>query len=298
MKLLSFSLGGVVKVGLYRDGRVLDLPAAYMEVFGVSAAPDFLYDMRKLIELGEPALKIAAEVAARAKGPSLSPGEVFWLPPVPNPEKILAVAVNYRAHGKELGHEPPKRPYFFPKFPNALVGHEGRIIKPKVARQVDWEVELVAVVGKRGKYVGREEAPGYVFGYAVGNDVSARDWQFPAVGQYGMNWIWGKSMDTAAPVGPYIVTSDELPDPHKLRVTLRVNGAVEQEGTTADLIFDVWDLLHWASQGITLKPGDLIFTGTPPGVGHAKGKYLKGGDVVEAEAEGIGVLRNYVYEEG
>jgi 2-keto-4-pentenoate hydratase/2-oxohepta-3-ene-1,7-dioic acid hydratase in catechol pathway len=263
-------------------------------------APDFLYDMRKLIALGDPALEVARRLGEAAKGPFYRPGEVMWEPPVPNPEKIFGVAVNYRAHGQETGLEPPERPYFFPKFPNALVGHEGRVIKHKVVQKLDWEVELVVVVGRPGKYIQPEKALDYVFGYSVGIDMSMRDWQNPdekTARQFGKQWIWGKSMDTAAPVGPYIVTRDEVLDPNKLGLRLWVNEQLEQGGNTSELIFNIQQLIHWASQGITLKPGDLIFTGTPPGVGWAKGKFLKGGDVVEAEVEQVGLLRVYVVEE-
>jgi len=304
MRLLTFTHNGVRRVGAYVDGKVLDLPKAYIKVYEAAAAPDFLYDMRKLISYGQPALRIVEELVSKARDPSLflSPDAITWEPPVPDPEKIFAVAVNYRAHGQEAGVKPPERPYFFPKFPNALVGHRQPIVKHRVAQKVDWEVELVVVIGRAGKYVRPEEALDYVFGYAVGNDVSIRDWQFPEgwphqLNPYGQNWIWGKSMDTAAPVGPWIVTRDEVPDPNRLGLRLWVNGQLEQEGNTSDLIFNVQQLIHWASQGITLKPGDMIFTGTPPGVGHSKGKYLKGGDVVEAEVEGVGRLRNYVVEE-
>jgi len=304
MRLLTFTHNGVRRVGAYVDGKVLDLPKAYVKIYEAAAAPDFLYDMRKLISYGQPALRIVEELVSKARDPSLflSPDAITWEPPVPDPEKIFAVAVNYRAHGQEAGVKPPERPYFFPKFPNALVGHRQPIVKHKVAQKVDWEVELVVVIGRAGKYVRPEEALDYVFGYAVGNDVSIRDWQFPEgwpqrLNPYGQNWIWGKSMDTAAPVGPWIVTRDEVPDPNRLDLRLWVNGQLEQEGNTSDLIFNVQQLIHWASQGITLKPGDMIFTGTPPGVGFPKGKFLKGGDVVEAEVEGVGRLVNPVVEE-
>lgn len=301
MKLLTFAKGGVRKVGLFKDGKILDLPEAYKAVYGTLEAPDFLYDMRKLIALGDPALEVVRKLGEAAKGPFYAPSEISWEPPVPNPEKIFGVAVNYKAHGQETGLEPPERPYFFPKFPNALVGHEGYVIKHKVVQKLDWEVELVVVIGRPGKYIQPEKALDYVFGYAVGLDMSMRDWQNPdekTARQFGKQWIWGKSMDTAAPVGPYIVTKDEVPDPNNLWLRLWVNGNLEQEGHTSQMIFSVQQLIHWASQGITLKPGDLIFTGTPPGVGWAKGKFLKGGDVVEAEVERIGLLRVYVKEEG
>lgn len=304
MKLLTFRKGEVRRVGVLQGDVIIDLPKAYLAVYDAFEAPDFLYDMKKLIAVGRPALEIVDYLARKApEEAKLSPKEIVWEPPVPNLEKIFAVAVNYRAHGQEAGVKPPERPYFFPKFPNALVGHEQPVIKHRVAQKVDWEVELVVVIGRAGKYIDPARALDYVFGYTVGNDISIRDWQFPPgwpqqLNPYGQNWIWGKSMDTAAPVGPYIVTKDEIEDPNRLGLRLRVNGQLEQEGNTSELIFNVQQLIHWASQGITLKPGDLIFTGTPPGVGFPKGKFLKHGDVVEAEVEKIGVLRNYVVEEG
>lgn len=304
MKLLTFRKGEVRRVGVLQGDVIIDLPKAYLAVYDAFEAPDFLYDMKKLIAVGRPALEIVDYLARKApEEAKLSPKEIVWEPPVTNPEKIFAVAVNYRAHGQEAGVKPPERPYFFPKFPNALVGHEQPVIKHRVAQKVDWEVELVVVIGRAGKYIDPARALDYVFGYTVGNDISIRDWQFPPgwpqqLNPYGQNWIWGKSMDTAAPVGPYIVTKDEIEDPNRLGLRLRVNGQLEQEGNTSELIFNVQQLIHWASQGITLKPGDLIFTGTPPGVGFPKGKFLKHGDVVEAEVEKIGVLRNYVVEEG
>jgi 2-keto-4-pentenoate hydratase/2-oxohepta-3-ene-1,7-dioic acid hydratase in catechol pathway len=239
VKLLTFAKGGVRKVGLFKDGKILDLPEAYKGVHGTLEAPDFLYDMRKLIALGDPALEVARRLGEAVKGPFYRQGEVTWEPPVPNPEKIFGVAVNYMAHGQETGLEPPERPYFFPKFPNVLVGHEGRVIKHKVVQKLDWEVELVVVIGRPGKYIQPEKALDNVFGYAVGLDMSMRDWQNPdekTTRQYGKQWIWGKSMDTAAPVGPYIVTRDEVPDPNKLGLRLWVNGQLEQGGNTSDLI--------------------------------------------------------------
>ncbi|MEM4673882.1 MAG: fumarylacetoacetate hydrolase family protein [Pyrobaculum sp.] len=297
MKLATVKIGGEVKIAAVVGEKVIDLAAAYKKHYGVDYAPDFLYDMKKLISAGEPALRLVEELTA-VGSPVVR--DFQWLPPVPNPEKILCVAVNYRAHGVETGMEPPERPYFFPKFPNTLVGHRGVVLKHRVVERLDWEVELVVVIGRAGKYIKPQEALDYVFGYTVGVDITARDWQNPeekTARLYGKNWIWGKSMDTMAPTGPYIVTKDEVPDPNRLALRLWVNEVLEQEGSTTDLIFKVQELVSWASQGITLKPGDLIFTGTPPGVGWAKGKYLKGGDVIQAEVEKVGRLVVYVVEE-
>ena len=302
MKLLSFQWNNTVRVGAYTDKGILDLPSAYITIYETAEAPNFLYDMRSLISNGEPALALVRDLvnrAIRSGDQSLfkDPNSITWLPPVLNPEKILCVAVNYRAHGEESQAKPLDRPYFFPKFPNALIGHSQPILKPRVSKQVDWEVELALIIGRRGKYIDVNKAFDYVFGYLILNDISMRDWQFPSKEPYGMDWIYGKSMDSSTPVGPYIVTRDEIQDPHNLRLMLRVNGVVEQDDNTRNLIFKIPELIHWASQGVTLKPGDYISTGTPSGVGFPKGKFLRGGDVVEAEVEGIGILRNTVVEE-
>lgn len=302
MKLLTFSMKGEYRVGILTNFGILDLSNAYKRIYDSTEVPDFLYSMRKFIALGETSLSIAKELfdkSIRLNDTQLfvKPNEIKWAPPVPNPEKILCVAINYREHSKESGANPPPKPYFFPKFANALIGHESPIIKPRVSEKVDWEVELGVVIGKSGKYIDIKNALDHVFGYTVVNDISMRDWQFPPAESLGFYWIWGKSMDSTTPVGPYIVTKDEIADPNNLRLILRVNGNVEQDGNTRNLIFNVEALIHWASQGITLKPGDYISTGTPSGVGMGKNRFLKHGDIVEAEVERIGVLRNRVISE-
>ncbi|GGP19085.1 2-hydroxyhepta-2,4-diene-1,7-dioate isomerase [Thermocladium modestius] len=305
MKLLSFVKDGIPRVGALVAGGVLDLPLAYSSIHGTEAAPDFLYSMRRLAELGDPAVGVVRELIDRGRSDSdllLDPSSIKWLPPIPDPEKILCVAVNYKAHGEETKHAPPEKPYFFPKFRNALIGNGDPILKPRVSYRVDWEVELGVVIGRRGKYVDEKEALNHVFGYTVVNDVSMRDWQFPPgwpekLNAFGQNWIWGKSMDSATPMGPVIATPDEVGDPGNLKLTLKVNGETQQEGNTGGMIFGVPQLIHWASQGLTLRPGDVISTGTPQGVGEAKGKYLKNGDTVEAEVEKVGKLVNPVKDE-
>ncbi|MGC9153869.1 MAG: fumarylacetoacetate hydrolase family protein, partial [Vulcanisaeta sp.] len=223
MKLLSFIWNGETKIGIYTEKGVLDLPEAYMRIYETNRAPDFLYNMKALIEYGEPALSLIRDLMNRAiklndQALIRDANLITWLPPVTNPEKVLCVAVNYRAHGEESQAKPLDRPYFFPKFPNALIGHNQPILKPRVSKQVDWEVELALIIGKRGKYIEENRAFDYLFGYLILNDVSMRDWQFPSKNPYGMDWIYGKSMDSSTPVGPYIVTKDEIPDPHNLKL--------------------------------------------------------------------------------
>jgi 2-keto-4-pentenoate hydratase/2-oxohepta-3-ene-1,7-dioic acid hydratase in catechol pathway len=218
---------------------------------------------------------------------------VTFLPPIDDPRKIICIGLNYRDHALEQGAPIPKEPVVFSKFPTALTGHEQPIRLPTVSHEVDFEAELVAVVGKAGKDLSPEHAAAHVAGYMIGHDVSARDWQKK---KDGKQWLLGKSFDTFAPTGPWFVTADEVPDPHALPIRLRLNGQVMQESNTSQLIFSVPYLLHYVSQVFTLEPGDLLFTGTPAGVGFARQPpiFLKRGDVVEVEIEGLGVLRNPV----
>lgn len=220
-----------------------------------------------------------------------------FLPPL-FPNKIFLPAVNFRSHSSETSMTPPKSPYFFTKFSsNSVVGPEDYIIIPRDLKRVDYEGEIGIIIGKRGKYIKKEDAIDYVFGYTIVNDVSFRDYQFPELHPYGLNWVMGKALDTGLPIGPWIVTKDEIKN-FKLRIITRLNGQVVQDGNTEDMIFPVEDLISYLSQGITLEPGDVITTGTPAGVAEFTGKkYLEDGDVIEVEVEKIGVLRNYVRKE-
>lgn len=217
------------------------------------------------------------------------------LPPV-YPEKVFLPAVNFRSHSTETSMSPPKEPYFFMKGRNAIIGHNEPILVPKGLRRVDYEGEIGIVIGKRGKYIKKEDAMDYIFGFTIVNDVSFRDYQFPEMHPYGLNWVMGKSLDNGMPLGPWIVTKDEIKFP--LRIITKVNGKVVQEGSTDDMIFKIEELISYISHGITLEPGDIITTGTPAGVAEfATKEYLKEGDVVEVEVPQIGILRNPVKEE-
>ena len=219
------------------------------------------------------------------------PAPEILLPPTPTPEKILCIGLNYRDHAIETGAEIPEEPVVFSKFNTAIIGHGSTIRLPSVARQVDYEAELVVVIGKTARHVKREDAMTHVFGYTCGHDVSARDWQ---KGRPGGQWLLGKSFDTFAPLGPCLATADGIPDPGNLRVRMRLNGDTVQDSTTAQLIFDIPTLIAHLSTILTLHPGDLIFTGTPPGVGAARNppRFLQSGDRCEVEIEGIGTLAN------
>ncbi|MGL4419700.1 MAG: fumarylacetoacetate hydrolase family protein [Gemmataceae bacterium] len=245
-----------------------------------------------------PAVRQAAMAAAQAPhAVKHAANAVKLLPPVPKPGKILCVGLNYRDHAIEGGKAIPTEPVLFGKFANCLVGHGDTIVLPKVAQKVDYEAELVIVIGKTGKHIPNDDrAFEYVGGYTCGHDVSARDWQFRGEEK---QWIIGKTFDTFAPVGPWIVTRESGINPHDLQVQLRLNGATMQNSRTREFIFDVPAMLSFLSQVITLEPGDLIFTGTPPGVGISRKPQvlLKAGDVTEVEIEGIGTLKNVVAAE-
>ena len=212
----------------------------------------------------------------------------------PHPEKIVCVGLNYRAHAEEQGAELPAEPLLFAKFPNALCGPGDEIVLPPEATHVDAEAELAVVIGAPARRLAPERALDVVAGYLAANDVSARNLQY-GDGQ----WLRGKSFDTFCPVGPELASVEELDDAGDLRVIQRLNGEVMQDGRTSDLIFDVPRLVAHASSVFTLEPGDLILTGTPPGVGMARKPpvTLRAGDVVEVEIEGIGILRNPVAAE-
>jgi 5-carboxymethyl-2-hydroxymuconate isomerase len=207
------------------------------------------------------------------------------------PGKIIAIGRNYVEHAKETGNEPPPRPLIFAKFPSSVIGPGAPITwSESITKEVDWEVELAVVIGKKARNVSEEDALNYVLGYTVGNDVSARDLQLRTDGQ----WTRGKSLETFCPLGPMIVTRDEIEDPQNLNLKTIVNDEVMQDGNTKDMIFNVRHLIHYCSQMFTLEPADVIMTGTPPGVGEGRDPklYLKDGDVVTCSVEGIGEISN------
>jgi 2-keto-4-pentenoate hydratase/2-oxohepta-3-ene-1,7-dioic acid hydratase in catechol pathway len=216
--------------------------------------------------------------------------------PIPRPDKVICIGLNYRDHAIESGMDIPSEPVCFSKFSHTVIGPEAAIQIPSAANQVDYEAELVVVIGRRCKNVSESDARQHVAGYMNGHDVSARDWQ---IGKPGGQWLLGKTADTFAPTGPYLVTADEVADPHQLAIQLRLNGQTMQDSNTREFIFNVDHLIAYLSQLITLEPGDLIFTGTPPGVGMARKPqvFLKPGDRVEVEIEGLGVLSNPVEAE-
>jgi len=216
-------------------------------------------------------------------------GDAYWFAPIPRPGKLICIGLNYRDHAIESGQPIPERPIVFSKFSSAVIGPGEPVIVPDSSSQVDYEAELAVVIGRRAKNVKAEHALEYVLGYTAFNDVSARDFQFTD-GQ----WQRGKSCDTFAPMGPVIVTADQIPDPHRLGIKLVLNGKTMQDSNTDQLVFGVPQLIEFISRTITLEPGDVIATGTPPGVGFARKPpiFLQPGDKMEVQIERIGTLNN------
>lgn len=280
MRLATISTSTGHRVVAFDNGKYIDLQAA---------DPDVPRCLKSLLAQ-DGGLERARWAAEKGKKAGLFiDGRL--LAPIQNPGKVICIGLNYRDHAKESGVEPPSEPVVFNKFPQAVVGHEDQVRLPAVCTQVDYEAELVVVIGKRGRRISREQALSHVSGYTNGNDVSARDWQ---LNKPGKQWLLGKTPDTFAPIGPHLVTADEVPDPKNLSIKLRLNGQTMQSSSTRELIFGVDELIAYLSQVVTLEPGDLIFTGTPPGVGMARKPpvLLKAGDVCEVEIANFGVLRN------
>jgi 2-keto-4-pentenoate hydratase/2-oxohepta-3-ene-1,7-dioic acid hydratase in catechol pathway len=280
--------------------HVLDLAAAIGA--GASTAPllswydldgSFLPQALAFVRnLGSDVLGGAQRAAPTAVVPL---ADIRLLAPVPRPGKLICIGLNYKDHAAESRMALPASPVTFSKYATSVTHPASPVVLPAASGQVDYEAELAVVIGRRAKHVCRERAYHYVLGYTNLNDVSARDLQFA-----DKQWQRGKSCDTFAPMGPAIVTADEISDPHALRIRLRLNGAVMQDSSTAQLIFGVDHLIAFLSETVTLEPGDVIATGTPSGVGFARHPpvYLKPGDIMEVEVEGLGVLSNPVLAEG
>lgn len=278
MKLVRFEKNGQVSLGVVEDESVAV----------ISSYPTML----ALIEAGEEGLaKVRAEAVAGA--PQVALADVRLLAPIERPGKYLAIGMNYAKHVEEadkLGVARAKYQTWFNKQTTCITGPYDDI-EPGVTEKLDYEVELGAVIGKAAKGVSEAEAPAYVFGYLVANDVSARDWQF-----HTPTFTMGKSFDTHGPIGPWIVTTDEIPDPHALDLRCFVNGTLRQSNNTGGMIANLWQQIAYLSTAFTLEPGDLIATGTPEGVGIGMEPpvFLQPGDVVRCEIDGIGAIENRV----
>ncbi|MGM0841121.1 MAG: fumarylacetoacetate hydrolase family protein [Bacillota bacterium] len=285
MKFVSFQVGDRQTYGVKRDARIVELA-------GLHGLPQ---DLLGGIERGEGFLQkvisILQDISLNC--PSYSHDEVKWLSPLPKVKRnIMCVGKNYRDHAIEMGGEQdiPKDIMIFTKATNTVVGHEETVLHHgEMTEQLDYEGELAVVIGKRGKGISPEDALEYVFGYTILNDITARDLQK----KHGQFFI-GKSLDTTCPIGPYLVTKDQIVDPQNLEITTRVNGEIRQSSNTSEMIFTIPTIISTLSKGMTLEPGDIIATGTPAGVGKGfkPPLFLKKGDRVEIEIESLGILTN------
>ena len=308
MRFLTFESKGTQRPGLLADdGRIVDLIAALAyarEQGALSSEGSIPGDLLGLIRAGETFLHAAEALAGLDKdgalaGASLDPDACRLLAPIPRPAKnVFCVGRNYAAHvsegykARKMKEVLPEHPQFFTKPPTAVSGPDAAIrLDPEVTQKLDYEVELAVVIGRRGRDIPAAEAESHIFGYTIANDVTARDLQ-----RRHDQWFKGKGLDGSCPMGPHIVTPDELPNVGALSIGLTVNGEVRQDGNTRDLIFPIPVIIESLSRGMTLEPGDIISTGTPSGVGYAMDppQFLKAGDEVTCRIEGIGTLTNWI----
>ncbi|MBS3795725.1 MAG: fumarylacetoacetate hydrolase family protein [Candidatus Thorarchaeota archaeon] len=298
MRLVTYSQNGASSIGLELDDGILDLPAAASN-FGSDfhledGFPNKMMDLLKTDSGVEKAREIQSgynELPEEKRPPLISRDTVKYRAPINRPGKIVALGLNYKDHIEETGRDVPDFPVIFAKFPSSVADPDEEIPIPQVTEQLDWEVELGIVIGTNCKNVTEDDALDYVAGYTIINDLSARDLQNDD-GQ----WIRGKSLDGLCPMGPCIVTTDELGTANNLKMHTKVNGTIKQESTTANLLFGVQEIVSYLSKSFTLEAGDIIATGTPSGVGFARDppEFLKPGDEVELYIEGIGKLRNKI----
>ena len=311
MRLVTFIANNESRLGVLMNRQILDLPGAYAAWQQANAGSQVQsYDQHSfpmsvvaLLQMDEETravvdhlLAFAADrdtfaVLARA-GLVFAVEQVTFLPPVPRPGKIVCLGYNYRHHIAEMGSSLPQYPVLFAKFATTLIGHRRPIVLPKVSNQVDYEAELALVIGRTGKDIPNTQAAfDYLAGYTIFNDVSVRDFQKRTV-----QWLQGKAFDGTGPIGPALVTADEIRDHLALDITLWLKGEVMQHANTGDFIFDIPTILSYISEIMTLEPGDIIATGTPSGVGYARSPqvFLRPGDVVQVEIAELGVLENPV----
>lgn len=288
MRLCTIQSGGKAAVGVKMNGKIVDLSKQMPR--GPKSVVEILAGGKKV------QAAVAKACAKPKKGATVSEKSAKYLPPIPNPGKILCIGLNYRKHAEETGNPIPPYPVVFCRFDNTLTPHNGKMPVPSHSNQLDWEAELTIVIGKKCRNVPKNKALSVIAGYACFNDGSVRDWQRKSGGQFTL----GKNFDGTGGFGPDIVTADELPPGGSpLRIMTRVNGVTMQDSNTDDLIFDCATLVHELSKVMTLDPGDIIITGTPSGVAMARHPqpWLKAGDVCEIEIEKIGTLRNVITQE-
>jgi 2-keto-4-pentenoate hydratase/2-oxohepta-3-ene-1,7-dioic acid hydratase in catechol pathway len=281
MRFVTFELEGRAAPGVVKDETILDLSS-----LGYGT-------MLELIEAGSGA-HAKLETFLKSKPAGIPFRSARLLAPIPKPRKLICVGLNYRDHAEETGAEIPNVPTIFNKFATAVIAHGDPIVLPKVSKAPDYEAEFAFVIGRGGRHINAAEWRDHIFGYTIVNDVSARDYQRATT-----QWLMGKTFDTFAPIGPWIVTADEIADPHALDISITINGEVLQNSNTRNLIFKIPDLIAHLSSVFTLESGDIISTGTPAGVGFARKppRYLQPGDDVVVRIAGIGELRNPVIAE-
>ncbi|HID55148.1 TPA: FAA hydrolase family protein [Candidatus Poribacteria bacterium] len=309
MKLLQIEDRGEVRLCALLGSEAIDLKATYLAGGGKPYKAVLFNDALTFIEQAEESMKLVEEtMGIVSKGIRVSlPLPDRLKPPITYPRKLLCLAGNYAEHIREGGGRAYDKskvtPRVFMKPPTTtIIGHGEPILIPRNGNRIDWEAELGVVIGRRGRFIPIEEALDHVFGYTIVNDVSERKLKVPQErepreGDRWFDWLNGKWFDTFAPMGPWIVTKDEIPDPHSLRISLTVNGEVMQDSNTSNMIFTVPELIQFISTLLTLEPGDVISTGTPEGTGAARGIFLKRGDLVRIKIEGIGELVNPVESE-
>jgi 2-keto-4-pentenoate hydratase/2-oxohepta-3-ene-1,7-dioic acid hydratase in catechol pathway len=283
MKFVSFQSAARAEAGVLSGDRVIGLAAAgFADILVVLASGE---EGRAKID------KFVSDPPADSVFPLAS---LRLLAPVPRPPKLICIGLNYRDHAAEAHQEIPKVPTIFAKFSNVVIGPGEAIVLPKISRKPDYEAEFMFVIGAGGRNIAAEDWQRHVFGYTAFNDVSARDFQ-----SVTSQWMISKTFDTFAPMGPYLVSADEIADPHALDISLSIGGEVLQHSNTRELIFQIPDLIAYLSSVVTLEPGDVVATGTPGGVGFARKppRYLKPGDEVVVSIEGLGELRNPVIAE-
>jgi 2-keto-4-pentenoate hydratase/2-oxohepta-3-ene-1,7-dioic acid hydratase in catechol pathway len=283
MKLISFHTTNGVRLGIKMKEGIVDVRET-AEKNGLTAP----YTVEEVIGSGRLGLEQLNQVLSHADG-KLDEASIIYAPAVQKPNKIICSGANYRAHVAEANLAIPEYPIYFSKYQNSLAAHNEMIIPPAVTEQVDYEVELVVVIGQQARNVSEAEALDYVFGYATGNDISARDLQFR-----GVQWMMGKAIDQFAPIGPYLVTADEVTNPQNLNLKCWVNGDLRQSSNTEKMIFPIAKMISDLSQVMTLEAGDVLFTGTPEGVivGREEKDWLQPGDEIVCEVEGLGRLVN------
>jgi 2-keto-4-pentenoate hydratase/2-oxohepta-3-ene-1,7-dioic acid hydratase in catechol pathway len=277
MKFVRFGAAGAEKPGvLDKDGAIRDLSAHIPDLSGTYLAPAVLAKLANV------------DLASLPKAGA----DVRLGPPVADTRNFIAIGLNYADHAKETGQEIPSEPILFNKAPSCIVGPNDDVMIPKNSRHTDWECEIAFVIGARARYVEAADWAKYIAGYTICNDVSERSFQSKRGGQ----WVKGKSAETFGPIGPWLVTPDEIADPQNLAISLDVNGVSKQSGSTATMIFNIPFLLAYVTEFMVLEPGDIVTTGTPPGVGTARNprEFLKAGDIVDLKIEGLGAQRQKV----